>query len=104
MKEICPPLRIVLEEYSAAVKDRYGDQLRGLRLYGLQTHGKADATSDADILLVPREVTHSSREIDRIGDLFVDFNLKWGVLLSVLPVDEHTLNSTEGDRSSPTSD
>jgi predicted nucleotidyltransferase len=96
MKEIRPLLHVILQEFSAALRERYGDRFRGLWLYGSQARGEAGSESDVDILLVLREVTHPSREIDRIADLLVDFNLRWGVLLSVLPVDEYTLKAAEG--------
>ncbi len=49
-----------------------------------------------DLLLILRDVIRPSREIDRIADIIADFNLRYGVLLSVLPVDENTLKTVEG--------
>ena len=41
MKEIRPSLHVVLQEFSAALRERYGDRFRGLWLYGSQVRGEA---------------------------------------------------------------
>lgn len=96
MAQINAELYPILQTFSAALRERYRDQFVGLWLYGSQARGEARSESDVDLLLILREVSRPGREIDRIADLLTDFNLRYGVLLSVLPVDEQTLKTAEG--------
>ncbi|TAM45057.1 MAG: nucleotidyltransferase domain-containing protein [Gammaproteobacteria bacterium] len=91
-----PKLDSILQELSAALRGRYGDRYVRLWLYGSEARGEAHAESDVDVLLVLREVNHPTREIDHIADILADFNLRYGVLLSILPVAENTLKTAEG--------
>ncbi len=91
-----PKLDSILQELSAILRGRYGDRYVRLWLYGSEARGEAHAESDVDVLLVLREVSHPTREIDRIADILADFNLRYGVLLSVLPVAEDALKTAEG--------
>lgn len=85
-----------LRELAAALSARYGERYVQLWLYGSQARGEAHAESDIDVLLVLRNVIQPTREIDQIADILADFNLRYGVLLSVLPVTEHTLQNADG--------
>ena len=96
MEKRQPKLSTILQELSAVLRERYGDRYLGLWLYGSQARGEAHSESDVDILLVLRDVSRPSREIDYIADILADFNLQYNVLLSVLPVDENTLKTAEG--------
>ncbi len=96
MKDIPKPLRSILDEFSAALKQRHGDRFVGLWLYGSQARGDAHPDSDVDLILRLRHVTQPGREIDKIGDILADMNLRYGVLLSVLPVDETAFEKAQG--------
>ena len=86
----------ILQELVATLRARYGDRYRGLWVYGSEARGEAHPDSDVDLLLILRDANRPTREIDRIADILADFNLRYGVLLSVLPVDENTLKTSEG--------
>jgi predicted nucleotidyltransferase len=96
MQKAASNIRTVLKEFSAALQQRYGSRYIGLWLYGSQARDEARAESDIDLVLVLRDVNQPTREIDRIDDILADFNLRYGVLLSVLPVDEKTLKTSQG--------
>ena len=43
-----------------------------------------------------RPPVKATREIDFIAETLADFNMRYGELLSVLPVDEQTMREAEG--------
>jgi len=96
MKPINPALRSILQEFSAVLTQRHAERFVGLWLYGSQARGDAHAESDVDLLLILRQVDRPGKEVDRIADVIADFNIRYGVLLSVLPVDENTLRVADG--------
>ncbi len=81
-----PELTVILQELFAAFRRRYGERFAGLWLYGSQARGDAGPESDIDLLLVLADPDRPALEIDRIADILADFNLRYGVLLAVLPV------------------
>lgn len=89
-------LRSVLQEFSCALRERYGPRFIGLWLYGSHARGETHPDSDVDLLLILQDVSRPSREIDRIADLIADVNIRHGVLLSVLPVTERMLKTGDG--------
>jgi hypothetical protein len=80
---------------SSPLAHAFGYRHRGL-LVTAEARGEARPDSDVDLLLILHDVNRPSREIDRIADILANFNLRYGVLLSVLPVDENTLKTAEG--------
>jgi len=49
-----------------------------------------------DLLLVLRDATRPTREIDRIAHILADINLRTGVLISIVPVTEDALLRAKG--------
>jgi len=91
-----PQLGPVLDELSAALRQVYGERFVGLIVYGSYARGDAHAESDLDLLLVLRDIVSPTREIDQVTDILADFNLRFGILLSLLPVTEEALQQAEG--------
>jgi uncharacterized protein len=91
-----PKLTTILTELSEVLRKRLGVRFRGLWLYGSQARGDAGPESDIDLLLVLADPQRPALEIDRIVDILADFNLRYGVLLSVLPVAEPWLQEGGG--------
>lgn len=95
-KAIRPESLSILKELSAVLRARYQDRFLNLLVYGSEARGEAGPHSDIDVLLILSDVAKSSREVDRIADILADFNLRYGVLLSVLPVAQEKFNKAEG--------
>jgi predicted nucleotidyltransferase len=89
-------LQTVLAELSATLRSRLGPRFAGLWLYGSEARGEADIDSDIDLLLLLHGMERPGLEIDRIADILADFNLKYGVLLSVVPAEEAEFEHASG--------
>jgi predicted nucleotidyltransferase len=86
----------ILAELADGLRARLGDRFAGLWLYGSQARGDAGPESDIDLILLLRGMERPGREIDRIVDLLAELNLKYQVLISVLPVEESALPKLPG--------
>ena len=89
-------LHNILTEFKEALSHRYGDRIGALVCYGSQARGEAGPDSDIDLVLVLNEPVQPSKEIDRLIDILADFNLRYGVLISLLPVSQDTWETGEG--------
>jgi predicted nucleotidyltransferase len=81
-------LKLVLDEFKTELRRLYGDRLKDIILYGSYARGDARDESDIDVMVVLRDTVLPGREIDRMIDVITDLNLKYGVLLAVVPVSE----------------
>ena len=76
----------ILEELKTRLTELYGDRLERLVLYGSQARGDAGPDSDIDVLVVLRGEGELKGEHERRIDAMVEWNLKYGILVSPLPV------------------
>ncbi len=85
-----------LRDLRISLRHLYGKQAPSVLLYGSFARGEAEETSDVDVLLIyPAEVP-TGPEIYRLGAILSDLNLRYQVLVSVLPVSEQAYqNSTD---------
>lgn len=86
----------ILRELSEALRERYRDRFVGLWLYGSQARGDAGPESDVDVLLILTRSERPALEVDRYADILADLNLRYGVLFSLLPVEEAQLQEASG--------
>ncbi len=88
-------VRKSLEELQSALRSLYGTDAPSVVLYGSQARGDATEHSDIDVLLIyPMRVT-AGAEIRRISPILADLNLRYQVLISILPASKNDyLNST----------
>lgn len=93
---IRPESLSILRELAAALRARYRDRFVDLVVYGSEARGEAGPHSDIDVLLILNDADKPSKEVDRIADILADFNLRYGVLLSVLPVTQEKFDKGEG--------
>ena len=83
-----PRINLLLQELHQTLKVFYGDRLTNLILFG--SHARRDATedSDIDILIVLKDPISPGDEVLRISALKTDLNLKYGKLISAIPISE----------------
>jgi predicted nucleotidyltransferase len=74
-----------LRELQLALGDLYGDAAPSIILYGSQARGDATDASDIDLLLIFPNSVSSGAEIRRISPILADLNMRYQVLISILP-------------------
>lgn len=79
---------LLLSEFKRELRRLYGDRLKDVILFGSYARGEAHAGSDIDVMVVLRGEVMPGREIDTMIDIITDLNLKYNVLLSVVPMAE----------------
>ena len=82
-------VRAALTELQAALRETYGNQAPILLLYGSYSRKEATSNSDVDVvLLYPCEVK-PGKEINQLRGLLSALNLRYQILISLLPVSLH---------------
>ncbi|MFZ6026961.1 MAG: nucleotidyltransferase domain-containing protein [Chloroflexota bacterium] len=77
-----------LRDLRAALRQVYGRKAPRVVLYGSYARGEADDTSDVDVLLLYPDRIVVGEEIQRLGAILADLNLRYQVLISILPVSQ----------------
>ena len=85
-----------LRDFRAGLKDLYGTMPPDLVVYGSYARDEATEDSDLDLLLVYSTPVNASLEIKRLVSLLADINLRYGMLLSVLPVSAAAYRESQG--------
>jgi len=86
----------IIKEFKKELKNLYGEKFKKIILFGSYAIGKFNENSDIDLVIVLESIESPGREIDRMIDIITEINLKYNVLLSVVPVsinDYKNLNS-----------
>jgi uncharacterized protein len=78
-------VRMALRELKAALDSLYGPDAPAMLVYGSQARGEASKTSDVDVLLVYSQPPRRGHEIARLSPLLADLNLRYGLLISIVP-------------------
>ena len=81
-------LPVLLAELKAALSHIYGDNLRGLYLYGSYASRAEDAESDVDVAIVLRDFADYWEEVQRTSHLVSALSLKYDVSISPVHVRE----------------
>ncbi len=95
MKRFPIKVREAIEEFKEGLLQLYGDRLKMLLLYGSYAKGEATPDSDIDLMIVLKGEVKEGKEIDRMIDLITDINLKYGELISVVPISEEKFRTSE---------
>jgi predicted nucleotidyltransferase len=83
MSRLTPPIAAAIRSYRDALRGRFADRLREVRLFGSRARGDAREDSDVDLLVLIDDLTW--REAIEAIDLGTDEELRSGVPLSPLP-------------------
>ncbi len=81
-------IKTVLIELKTELARIYGDQFKGIYLYGSYARGEQDRESDVDVLIIVEHFDQYGAEIDRTGPLVSGLSLKHGVSISRVFVTE----------------
>jgi len=82
-----------LEDCNKILKAHYGSDFRGLFLYGSMVRGKAEKSSDIDILVLLSKPFSYFDELRKIIELLYPIQLKSEHLISAKPVAEDEFDS-----------
>ena len=74
--------KLVLNDLSNLLRDRFGDDLRDVVLFGSQANGTAHKDSDYDFLIVLKEKVDWKIERE-ISDLCYEIDLKYDILTDI---------------------
>jgi predicted nucleotidyltransferase len=88
-------LPALLAELKAALSHIYGDNLRGLYLYGSYASRAADAESDVDVAIILQNFADYWAEVQRTSHLVSALSLKYDV--SISPVHLREADWIHGD-------
>lgn len=86
MVTLSPQEQRTLRDLGDEVRERFGDRLVALFLFGSRARGEGRGDSDIDVLVKVRELTRDERRA--VQDLAFDLGLRDGLVLSPLVVDE----------------
>ena len=78
----------ILNELRIALRQIYGDNLRGVYLYGSYARAAAGPESDLDVLIVLRDFQDYWQEINRTGPVIAHLSLQYGITISPVRIRE----------------
>jgi predicted nucleotidyltransferase len=86
----------IAEEAAGRLKDRYGERLRQVVLFGSWVKGEAHEESDVDLLVILDEIENRARELDRLVDVLYDLEVDSRRAIQAFPIAE--ADALSGDR------
>ena len=78
--------RQALSDLQGAVERMYGKRAPRMLVYGSQARQTAHAASDIDVALIYSQTIKPGVEIQRLSPILAELNLRYQVLVSVLPI------------------
>lgn len=77
-----------LAELKVALRNLYGERLRGIYLFGSYARGDYREDSDVDVLIVLAGAVRPGEEINRYSRIVAEISLHHDLLISTVPVAE----------------
>jgi len=87
--------KLVLNDLSNLLRNRFGDNLRDVVLFGSQANGTAHKDSDYDFLIVLKEKVDWKIE-GEISDLCYEIDLKYDIITDIHILSEVELSTIRG--------
>jgi predicted nucleotidyltransferase len=78
-------VRAALRELQTALEALYGAAAPTILVYGSQARGEAGSASDVDVLLIYGQPPRRGSEIARLAPILADLNLRYQLLISIVP-------------------
>jgi uncharacterized protein len=89
-------VRAALLALQAELQRLYGADTPAIWLYGSHARGQANSASDVDVLLLYPGAVQPGQEIRRLGPILAELNLRYDVLVSVLPARREAYEKSAG--------
>ncbi|MBN1538211.1 MAG: nucleotidyltransferase domain-containing protein [Anaerolineales bacterium] len=89
-------VKAAILDFQAELRKIYGRSAPMVLIYGSYARREENADSDVDILLIYKNKIQPGKEIQRISSVLSDLNLRYQVLISVLPGTEYEYQSAKG--------
>ncbi len=83
----------IIIELKEELKKIYNEDLVKIILYGSYARGDFNSDSDIDLLVVLKEPEAPGIEIDRMIEIISSINLKYNILISVIPISLYEYDS-----------
>lgn len=80
--------RAALADLQAALRTLYGADAPAIVIYGSYARRQACPMSDLDVLLLYPRPVQRGQEIKRLSHTLADLNLRYNIVISVLPADQ----------------
>lgn len=87
---------LALRELQKALSSLYGIKAPRVFVYGSTAREQATDSSDIDVLLLYPYTVQPGREIARLSPVLADLNLRYQVLISILPTTEEDFRDAPG--------
>jgi len=81
-------IKEILQELKEELRNRYGNKLKNMMLFGSYARGEQRSDSDIDIAIILEDFSHACAEIERTGDIVSSLSLKFDTLISLVPIKE----------------
>jgi predicted nucleotidyltransferase len=79
-------VRAALRELQAELRQLYGSQAPLALVYGSYARGEEKPDSDINVLLLYPRAVQPGKEIERVSAILASLNLRYQVLISILPI------------------
>jgi predicted nucleotidyltransferase len=86
-------IRRLLDQVKAFLRQKYGEGIRKVILYGSHARGEATTDSDVDVLVLVDQSLNPSEVDENLGDLLYNMLLDEGELVSVIVIPEDFFES-----------